>query len=144
MILINFKLLLKCFKDYQLVTFGLIFMTISCFLLNNNYYWITFPLNDPLLVLSLIFMLAIGYPIAHSTLIGLFSRLLLVQEKQGRSLGFFSSIGSLARILFPLLSGIMMDYFHHFNVIFFMLGVLLLISVLAYVRFERLISKLLQ
>lgn len=142
-ILLNFSLLLKYFKDYQLVPLGMAFMVVSCLLLNNNYFLFSFSYNDTLLVVSLICMLSIGYPIAHTTLIALFSRLLLLQEKQGKSLGLFSSVGSLARIVFPIVSGIVMDYYHHFNIIFLMLSLILFFSLIVYLKLESLISKLL-
>lgn len=142
-ILANFSLLLRYFKDYQLVPLGMVFMIISCLLLNNNYFIFSFEYNDWILMAALICMLSIGYPIGHTTLIALFSRLLLLQKKQGKALGVFASVGSLARIVFPIMSGLVMDYYQHFNIIFLLLGIILLISLLAYWRFESLIDKLL-
>jgi ceroid-lipofuscinosis MFS transporter 7 len=142
-VLLNYSLLLKYFHDYQLVPVGLIFMCGSCFAMNNNYFFFQYPENlNAVLFGSLVSMYAIGYPIGHTTLIGLFSRLLKSQEKQGQSLGYFASVGSLARIVFPLLSAMIMDYYDHYNIIFFGLGVLLLVSLLVYWRYERMIAEL--
>jgi MFS-type transporter involved in bile tolerance (Atg22 family) len=144
-ILANFHFLLHYSKDYRLVPFGMIFMILSCFLLNNHYYFFTISsiYNNYLFIFSLFFMIAIGYPIGHTTLIGLYSRLLKMQEKQGTALGLFASIGSLARIVFPISAGLIADYTEHFDILFLSLGVLLVISFIGYLFFESTLIKLL-
>lgn len=52
-----------------------------------------------------IFMIyGIGYPIGHTAVIGLFSKI-VGRRAQGTLQGWFASAGSLARILFPVMSG---------------------------------------
>lgn len=52
-----------------------------------------------------IFMIyGIGYPIGHTAVIGLFSKI-VGRRAQGTLQGWFASAGSLARILFPIMSG---------------------------------------
>lgn len=57
-----------------------------------------------------IFMIyGIGYPIGHTALIGLFSKI-VGRRAQGTLQGWFASAGSLARILFPVMSGYITQY----------------------------------
>eukprot|EP00986_Skeletonema_menzelii_P004522 scaffold1545_cov124-Skeletonema_menzelii.AAC.5 len=52
-----------------------------------------------------IFMIyGVGYPIGHTAVIGLFSKI-VGRKAQGTLQGWFASAGSLARILFPIMSG---------------------------------------
>lgn len=52
-----------------------------------------------------IFMIyGVGYPIGHTAVIGLFSKI-VGRRAQGTLQGWFASAGSLARILFPIMSG---------------------------------------
>ncbi|GAX23150.1 MFS transporter, ceroid-lipofuscinosis neuronal protein 7 [Fistulifera solaris] len=53
---------------------------------------------------SIFLMYSIGYPIGHTAVIGLFSKV-IGRRPQGTLQGWFASAGSLARIIFPLLSG---------------------------------------
>jgi ceroid-lipofuscinosis MFS transporter 7 len=144
-ILANFHFLLRWTYDYRLVPFGMIFMILSCFLLNNNYYIFTVSsqYNNYFFIFSLFFMIAVGYPVGHTTLIGIYSRLLKIQEKQGAALGLFASVGSLARIIFPISAGLIADYTEHFDILFLSLGVLLFISLVCYLFFESTLIKLL-
>ncbi|KAL7516022.1 hypothetical protein ACHAWX_001080 [Stephanocyclus meneghinianus] len=57
-----------------------------------------------------IFMIyATGYPIGHTAVIGLFSKV-VGRRPQGTLQGYFASAGSLARILFPVMSGYISTY----------------------------------
>jgi len=55
-------------------------------------------------VVSMFFTYSIGYPICHTALIGLFSKI-VGRKPQGALQGWFSSSGSVARITFPVLAG---------------------------------------
>ncbi|KAL7542996.1 hypothetical protein ACHAWF_007295 [Thalassiosira exigua] len=68
----------------------------------------------------------IGYPIGHTAVIGLFSKV-VGRRPQGTLQGWFASAGSLARILFPLMSGYI-AYYDDITTVFIVLSVVLLIS----------------
>ena len=155
-ILCNFAFLLKIWKDFQLIPIGLIFMILSSFLLSFPATTFTTSSHSHAdedherwktvcLIISLVCMLTVGYPIGHTTLIGLYSRLLNHPDgKQGKSLGLFASVGSLARIIFPIVAGLLMDYWgNRFQRIFLLLGIMLMGTLLAYWQVQSLIEKLL-
>ncbi|EEC49948.1 predicted protein [Phaeodactylum tricornutum CCAP 1055/1] len=52
---------------------------------------------------------SIGFPIGHTAVIGLFSKV-VGRRPQGALLGWFASAGSLARMFFPIMSGYVADY----------------------------------
>jgi len=92
------------FDDIQLTIAGIIlFMTgivMNTFLdqddIDNNAQW--------RYVVAMFFTYSIGYPICHTALIGLFSKI-VGRRPQGALQGWFSSSGSVARITFPVLAG---------------------------------------
>jgi len=92
------------FDDIQLTIAGIIlFMTgilMNTFLdqddIDNNPKW--------RYVVAMFFTYSIGYPICHTALIGLFSKI-VGRRPQGALQGWFSSSGSVARISFPVLAG---------------------------------------
>lgn len=141
--LIQYSLLLTLFKDYQLIPISLILIMISCLLLNNNYFFFTYGYYDAFLVTSLFLTVSLGYPIVHATLMGLFSRSVGSREKQGEALGLFSSSGSLARIIFPFLSGAVIDSYEHYNIIFLTLAIILFIALIVYYRMRDEFEKIL-
>lgn len=92
------------FDDTQLTIAGiLLFMTgilmnttLDQENIENNQQW--------RYVVSMFFTYSIGYPICHTALIGLFSKI-VGRRPQGMLQGWFSSSGSVARITFPVLAG---------------------------------------
>ena len=100
-------------------------------------------------VLSMFLIYGIGYPIGHTAVIGLFSKSTLAavsslsllfyfshwlscfavvgRRPQGELLGWFASAGSLARILFPIMSGYI-AYYSSMETLFGVLTVVLLLS----------------
>ncbi len=105
--LLSFPVVLHVISDVDLVLVGLAFMVSSCLCLNQMF----FPtLSEDQVYVGLLLMFAIGYPIGHTALIGLFSKI-SKSGPQGRMMGIFGSVGSLARIIFPISSGVAVQYF---------------------------------
>jgi MFS transporter, ceroid-lipofuscinosis neuronal protein 7 len=99
--LLCFPLLLRFVKDTDLIIGGIGLMFLSCLLLVDGLFS---NITEQRVYLALILMFAVGYPIGHTALIGVFSKLSRTGP-QGTMLGIFGSIGSLARIVFPIVSG---------------------------------------
>jgi len=60
-------------------------------------------------VVGIFMIYGIGYPVGHTAVIGLFSKI-VGRRPQGALQGWFASAGSLARILFPVVSGYIARY----------------------------------
>lgn len=92
------------FDDVQLTITGIILFMSGIFMntildrddIENNGKW--------RYAVSMFFTYSIGYPICHTALIGLFSKI-VGRKPQGALQGWFSSSGSVARISFPVLAG---------------------------------------
>mmetsp|Transcript_6294 Transcript_6294/g.9144 ORF Transcript_6294/g.9144 Transcript_6294/m.9144 type:complete len:501 (-) Transcript_6294:357-1859(-) len=59
--------------------------------------------------LMIFFIYGIGYPVGHTALVGLFSKL-VGRQPQGPLQGWFSFSGSLARVTFPVMAGYLVNY----------------------------------
>jgi MFS family permease len=96
--LLSFGLLARAgLGEAQLMVVGVAMMTLSCLLLSGP------SPGGPQFVTALALMLAVGYPLGHTALLGGYSKVLR-RGKQGFVLGMFASAGSLARVVMPLLS----------------------------------------
>ena len=131
--LLSMGRLAKIMTDIQMIIGGMIVMVISVASLlgleeggdddNPNgdnptwRYW-----------LAMILMYSIAYPIGHTAVIGLFSKI-VGRRPQGTLLGWFASAGSAARIVFPLMSGYVTQL-ASINVVFIILCVVLSLSIL--------------
>mmetsp|Transcript_20868 Transcript_20868/g.30740 ORF Transcript_20868/g.30740 Transcript_20868/m.30740 type:complete len:510 (+) Transcript_20868:70-1599(+) len=91
---------------------------------------------------SIFFIYSLGYPIGHAANIGLFSKI-VGRRPQGALLGWFSFAGSLARMLFPLMSGYVTNYLG-INVLFWILTFVLGISAAAVFVARDALTKLSQ
>lgn len=78
-------------------------------------------------VLAIFLIYAIGYPIGHTAVIGLFSKI-VGRRPQGMLLGWFASAGSLSRILFPVMSGYIAEY-NDISSLFILLTCVLTVSI---------------
>lgn len=125
--LLGFKQILTIATDIDWVMYGLIIMTISCLLL-MNYGGAVVPLNC--YYTSVILMYAIGYPIGHTAVIAMFSRI-VKSGPQGTLQGYFAASGSLARVILPLLAGLVTQYYGE-HIFFFAIGVCLGITCVIY------------
>jgi len=105
--LLQFGLFLHYFEDVDLIIGGIAVMILSCICLDH----LVLPeVTQWRLYLSLVCMFAIGYPIGHTALIGVYSKV-LTAGPQGKMLGLFSSCGSLARIVFPTFAGYIVQHY---------------------------------
>mmetsp|Transcript_28172 Transcript_28172/g.59494 ORF Transcript_28172/g.59494 Transcript_28172/m.59494 type:complete len:509 (+) Transcript_28172:63-1589(+) len=77
-------------------------------------------------IIGIFMIYGIGYPIGHTAVIGLFSKV-VGRRPQGTLQGWFASAGSLARILFPVMSGYIAQY-DDITTVFIVLFVVLVIS----------------
>ena len=91
------------FSDVQLIVGGMLVMVVGILSL-------TLIGDDPeananwRFVFAIFMLYSIGYPIGHTALLGLFSKI-VGRRPQGTLMGWFASAGSLARIAFPVMSG---------------------------------------
>lgn len=126
------------FSDVQLIAGGIVIMSISSVVFMTLEEAEDVYLKNPTwkYCVSFFLMYAVGYPMGHTAVIGLFSKgtqcmasmsglsnilcnvslamgLLLAvvgRRPQGTLQGWYASAGSLARILFPLLSGYILNF----------------------------------
>jgi len=77
-------------------------------------------------IIGIFMIYGIGYPIGHTAVIGLFSKV-VGRRPQGTLQGWFASAGSLARIVFPVMSGYIAQY-DDITTVFILLFVVLVIS----------------
>ena len=92
--------------DVELVLYGIAVMVASCALMvrpvaaalgggDAFQVWLT----------ALFAMYAVGYPVGHTAVIGWFSKA-MGRRPQGMLMGLFAAAGSLARIVFPVCTGL--------------------------------------
>lgn len=89
------------FSDTDLIIIGVFLMSLSILLLihyNNSQF------SSERLIFALFLMISLGYPVGHTALIGVYSRI-LKSGPQGSKMGIFGSCGSIARIIFPMITG---------------------------------------
>ncbi|CAB9521625.1 Major facilitator superfamily domain-containing protein 8 [Seminavis robusta] len=130
--LLSFGYLTQWFSDVQLIKGGMAIMATGIVSLaflsedsaeNNN------DDNPTWRYVSAIFLIyGIGYPVGHTAVIGLFSKV-VGRRPQGALMGWFASAGSLARILFPVLSGYIAHY-SDMSTLFILLTCVLTISII--------------
>lgn len=105
--LLSMGYLSKYVTDIQLICGGMVVMASGILALttleeeDSNPSW--------RFVLAIFMIYSIGYPIGHTAVIGLFSKI-VGRRPQGTLLGWFASAGSLARLTFPIMSGYITNY----------------------------------
>jgi len=136
--LLNFAYLVGFFGDFNLMLFGMFLMLISCFLL--------IPISNSLsswqFYLSLVLMYSLGYPIGHTALLGLYSKI-VKKGPQALMMGVFAAAGSVARIVFPLLAGYLSEIYNTESAIFFLMSIILFFSFTISFYFREKINTLL-
>jgi len=137
--LLSMHQLTKMFEDLKLVFYGCILMVVPSLLLF---------MDDKIgiygLISAVFLMYAIGYPIGHTAVIGIFSKIVGAKtNKQGSLLGWFGSAGSLARIIFPITCGIVSSQFGS-HTMFLFVGIFVGISVLVLLCLWKSINMLIQ
>lgn len=133
-----FGLLLRFASDADLVLGGLGLMAVSCLMFGAAGWGPheAMPLWEFYVAIAL--MYSVGYPVGHTALIGIFSRL-KKSGPQGYILGLFGSAGSLARVVFPLMAGLLAELFGD-KVIFLVMAFILVIATGVFAYFKRLVS----
>jgi len=92
--------LTRTFQEYRLISFGLLLAaSVLWALAFNAHFWI---------FMGLIASLAVAYSLMNPCLSALASKS-ASDDEQGSTLGIFQSAGSLARVLAPLMAGILYD-----------------------------------
>lgn len=120
--LVMMKRLVKVWNDVELIWGGMALM-VACDLI------LVGPAHFPVwrFYLAIFLMYSIGYPVGHTAVIGMFSKV-LGRGPQGYLMGWFGSAGSLARVLFPIIGGHMAQNLGY-NWLFVSDAVLLAISI---------------
>lgn len=105
--LLSFKPLSRCFDDVQLMVGGIAVMLFSCVLLVQAVRpaGLSIQTEESLWAVAVFAMYAVGYPIGHTAVIGWFSKT-MGKRPQGLLMGLFASAGSVARVAFPIFTGI--------------------------------------
>ncbi|GMH66437.1 hypothetical protein TrRE_jg9159 [Triparma retinervis] len=100
-------LLGRIWSDVQMITGGMIVMCIGTGLLvhfgDHSHF------GETRFTAAVFLLYSIGYPIGHTAVIGIFSKI-VSSRPQGALLGYFASAGSLARMFFPILAGYVAQY----------------------------------
>uniref|UniRef100_A0A7S4AKJ6 Major facilitator superfamily (MFS) profile domain-containing protein n=1 Tax=Pseudo-nitzschia australis TaxID=44445 RepID=A0A7S4AKJ6_9STRA len=108
-------------SDIQLICGG---MGIMCFGVLSLGFLEKDVINPSWKFCTAIFLIySVGYPIGHTAVIGLFSKI-VGRRPQGALLGWFASAGSLARLCFPIMSGYLTNFFGVSSVFYVLLCVL--------------------
>ena len=105
--LLSFRCLGRCFDDVELMVGGVSVMVASCVLMISRAHR---GHDFAVWVAALAAMYAVGYPVGHTAAIGWFSKA-MGRRPQGMLMGLFASAGSLARIVFPVATGLVADAF---------------------------------
>lgn len=113
-------------SDIQLICGGMLIMSLGVLSLGFLEQDVVNPSWKFCTAIFLIY--SIGYPIGHTAVIGLFSKI-VGRRPQGTLLGWFASAGSLARLCFPIISGYVANYFG-ISALFYMLIAVLSTSIL--------------
>ena len=130
--LLSMGTLIQYFTDVQLIYGGMAVMATGIATLAGFGETVEDGLdnaNNPTwrYIFSIFLIYAVGYPVGHTAVIGMFSKI-VGRRPQGALQGWFASAGSLARILFPILSGYVAQY-SSISVLFILLTTVLTISI---------------
>ena len=130
--LLCFPWLVKTFGDIKLTIYGLGVMIVSLFLL---VHWTTSDnIGETRFYCAIILAYTIGYPIGHTAELAMFSKI-SKYGPQGALQGWFGSAGSLGRVIYPILAGLLSEYINT-SAIFEVAAVGLILSITAVVWHE--------
>lgn len=136
MSLLSMGHLAKFLSDIQLICGGMLIM--SCGVISLGFLEQD-VVNPSWKFCTAIFLIySVGYPIGHTAVIGLFSKI-VGRRPQGVLLGWFASAGSLARLCFPIMSGYVTNYFGISSLFYVLMCVLLLSTFITMYSRETLI-----
>jgi ceroid-lipofuscinosis MFS transporter 7 len=139
LILLCFKQLTAYFGDFNLMLYGILLMVVSNFLM-VQYMWED-SLPEWQFVLGVPLMYCIAYPVGHTAVLGVFSKI-VSNGPQGELQGWFGSAGSLARVIFPLTAGLLTHYFYQSS-IFVLANLILSLAVAGILIWKPKIDKIL-
>lgn len=112
-------------------------MVLGCLLISGK---TTVAISQTGFLWALFLMYSLGYPVAHTALLGAYSKI-VKSGPQGSLLGWFGSAGSIGRVFFPLLAGILADVFDD-SAIFCVMGVVLVICIVLVVLSRSIIAQI--
>ncbi|KAJ8598339.1 hypothetical protein CTAYLR_002976 [Chrysophaeum taylorii] len=126
--LLSFKIFAKYVDDVQLMTGGMAIMLLSCVLLIERLRppFVSVHVSQVVWAIAVFLMYAIGYPVGHTAVIGWFSKA-MGKRPQGFLMGLFASAGSVARVAFPIFTGVVAQRFDS-DAVFFGLFLMLAIT----------------
>jgi len=125
--LLHMRRLGEMFSDIQLVCGGMLLMTVGVGILQTAAVNDDDATTNPIIyVISMLCMYGVGYPVGHTAVMGLFSKI-VGRRPQGELQGYFASFGSLARIVVPALTGCLLE--SHLSVLLLILVVALSVSI---------------
>ena len=106
-ILLSMGIIEKKYSDVQIIIGGIIFMLagITSFVLAPVVQTMGIP-GSWCYVLGIFLIYSIGYPLGHTAAMALFSKI-VGKRSQGELMGWFASSGSVARVSFPILAGVL-------------------------------------
>lgn len=117
--LLSFRVFINLFGDVNLILFGISLMIVSCIIMTQMHD----TSADIWFYGGLVLMYSIGYPLGHTAVLAVVSKITNIGP-QGKLLGYFGSAGSLARVIFPLLAGFLSQIFDEQIIFFIMIFVL--------------------
>ena len=128
--LVAMGIIQKIFTDIQIILFGMTVMLvgIAAIALAPYITLSTIP-GSWVFICVIFFVYSVGYPLSHTAAMALYSKI-VGKRPQGELMGWFASCGSLARIMFPILSGIL----SHGNNVLFLVLISMLVSAMIVVR----------
>lgn len=139
--LLSFKPLSKVFDDVQLMLGGIAVMVVSCLLLIGSIRppTLSLQIQKKIWALAVFLMYAVGYPIGHTAVIGWFSKA-MGKRPQGLLMGLFASAGSVARVAFPIFTGIVAQRLD-IDIVFLSLSIMLGVTFLIIFLFASLFRR---
>ena len=135
--LMSFRWLVSSFGDVKLTVWGLGIMVMSLALLVD---WTGAGVSKYAFLAAVPLMYTIGYPIGHTAELGMFSKI-SSKGPQGQMQGWFGSAGSLGRILYPILAGVLAQYVGE-SAIFIVAAVGIVLSIISVLAFETEITSI--
>lgn len=130
--LVAYPFLLTRCSEIALLLSGVAFMLLASVLL------VTLT-GLPVFIIAVVFVYSIGYPLAHTANLCLFSK--IKNGPQSYLLSWFGVFGSLGRILFPMASGLFAEHFDD-RVVFGGIAVLLCIALVAVYLWRGIINSI--
>lgn len=135
MALLSMRFLMQIASDVIVIFGGVSLMGVGIWMI----MWSGFHIDEarPLFeyVTAMFLIYTTGFPVGHTALIGLFSKL-VGRQPQGPLLGWFASAGHIARVVFPIASGFIVVQ-SGYGLLFLLLFIVPVISLALLFSFKR-------